>query len=407
MTYTWNDVEQLYENGGFCPEGWVGISSNTNGDWRLCCYTSSVGGTIRDTGLIDHINHPDRCKVRLSMIQNDEDHLRSICRKCYYQEDNGLLSRRDRVMMNFRHDERTKAGVLAVMNSMDQDGRIEPSYIHQLDIKFIGNQCNLKCFTCGPKSSSSLGVEGKALGELPQDYHPVQIPLSDVSAEMNEKFWDDFRRILPSVRVLNFTGGEPFMMNAYWDMIDMAIDSGLASQMELHLSSNVSAIKWNRGNIMDCFRAFQRVRLQASIDGYQEYNDYIRYPSQFDILIGNIERIRDTIPDTEIVVSSVVSALSVKSIKDLHEFVIARGFQHTYSNVLESPRYQRTEYLPEGVKQQYRDIYEGDERFQDIHRLLDKPENLDHHRAVLNRLRALDKHRGTDACQLWPEFLWD
>jgi hypothetical protein len=225
---------------------------------------------------------------------------------------------------------------------------------------------------------------------------------------MTDVFWQDFRKILPFVRVLNFTGGEPFMMNAYWDMIDMAVQTGAAEHMELHLSSNVSAIKWDRGNIMDCFAAFQRVRLQASIDSFLVYNDYIRYPSDYDTLIENIQRIRDERPDTEIVVSSVVSALSVRMMAALNLHVEGvLGFTHSFTNVLNSPDYQKVEYLPDSVKVLYLDWggFRG-EKWTDIVKLLMKPEDLDKHEMLLNRCRALDKHRGTNAPGLWPEFNW-
>lgn len=407
--YNWADVEQLHQNGVFCPDGWTGVSSTTVGQWRLCCYTSPVGGTISDTGIMEHLNHPDRKAVRKAMMLGDKEYLEKICTKCHYQQDNGLLSRRERVMMKHRGSEQAQSGMVRVLNSMTDDYGIDPTYVDMLDIKFIGNQCNLKCFTCKPQNSSALGVEARAMGDLPMDYKPVQIPLGEVTTEMTEKFWNDFRQILPHLRIINFTGGEPFMMNSYWDMIDEAIKSGFAENMELHLSSNVSMIKWDRGSIMDCFAAFKSVRLQASIDGFGLYNDYIRYPSKYVELVDNIEKVRDEHPTVDIAVSSVISALSVSTMPLLGDDMKQRGFNFVHSNVLSSPVYQMVEWLPMDVKADYKDRYIGngwDQQYPDVMALLDKPEDMKRHKSLIDRCRALDKFRDTSADLLWPEFHW-
>lgn len=395
---TWDDVERLYRNGVFCPDAWVGLSSSTDGKWRLCCYSDPVGGSAYDTSIAQTLGHPERLQVQNNMLAGDRS---DACRRCMDMQDKGIRSRRDRLMQDWRETPEVQQSIIDAINQSSR-------YLDRLDIKFTGNQCNLKCFTCNPGNSSSLGVQAVQMGEKPTTYQPVKNPFGEFTHDVSLAFWDSLDQILPRTRILNFTGGEPFMMDSYWDVMDRAIQSGAATEMELHLSSNMSVMKWGRRSVLDYFSRFKRVRLQASVDAFGDFNDYIRYPSRFGLIIDNIKRVQDSTSNVDIAVSSVVSALSVKTIPMLHEHMQQLGLWHYFSNVLDKPNYQRVEWLPDQVKQSYLDneFASGEPIYGDIIRILQRPEDLGKHQQMIARCSALDTHRGTDARRLWPEFRW-
>lgn len=404
LPHTWDDLERLYENGTFCPEAWVSLSSNTRGDWRICCYSGSIGGDAQTVSPMASLNHPERIENRLAMLRGQRH---SACQRCYHTMDQGMTARREKIMNSWRGDSELREKVLQAVRATHQTGEIDLTYLDRIDIKFTGNQCNLKCFTCHPGSSSSLGVEAVQMGERPAGYKPVQNPFMNFTQPVSDALWADLRVMFPKTRILNFTGGEPFMIDAYWEMIDVAVEMGAAANMELHLSSNMTAIKWGKRSVLDYFQHFKHVRLQASIDSYREWNDYIRYPSDFQTIIDNIKRVQDTTTNVHVVAASVVSALNVKTIPTLNRYLARQGIPHVFNNVLFEPSYQRIEWLPDEVKRTYLDeAYYQTTGYEGLVAALQQPEDLTQHQKLLARCRALDKHRGTDATKLWPEFMW-
>jgi organic radical activating enzyme len=351
-----------------------------------------------------NMNHPDRNQVRLDMLEGKSN---PVCARCHLMQDQGIKSRRDRIMDSWRHDPSIRERILDVIQSTQSDGTIQVGYLDRIDIKFTGNSCNLKCYTCHPGSSSSLGVEAVQMGLKPDGYKPVSNPFLEMSSTMTDQFWSDLELMFPHTHILNFTGGEPFMLDSYWEMIDRAIQVGAAAQMELHLSSNMTVMKWGRRSVIDYFKQFRAVRLQASVDGFGAHNDYIRYPSEFQKVIDNIKRVQDETTNVHVVGSTTVSALSVGSLPTLHRYLSDNGIDHTYNNVLWQPSYQRVEWLPDSVKRGYLDgLFQGKTEYSDIIKLLERPEDLRMHKQLLVRCLSLDKHRGTNAVTLWPEFLW-
>lgn len=408
---TWDDLEKLHKNKVFCAEAWASLSSTTSGKWRMCCYATRFKDDIRKSSPIEHMNGKERRQMRLDMLAGVKTH-GSPCERCHHAEAQGNDSRRTRMMDSWRRQPEVMDKIVGVIRTTAQDGTIIPRFFERIDVKFTGNKCNLRCFTCVPQSSSAFAVEAKKIGnlheyDLPEDFDPVQDPFGQISSEMTDKFWRDFDAILPVTHILNFTGGEPFMIDAYWEMIERAVQSGAAAQMELHLSSNMTVIKHGKRSVMDYFGEFKRVRLQASLDGTAEYNHYIRYPSDYDAILKNIHMVQDAFPNVEIVVSTVVSALNVKVIPSLYDDLSAQGIQFAYDNILHVPVHQRIEWLPDRVKQQYleTEFNRPDAgRFADLIALLKTPEDLGRFDQLVARCRSLDRHRGTNYLDLWPEF---
>lgn len=406
--FTWEDVEELHQNGVFCPEAWVSLSSNTNGNWRMCCYATRFKDTIHDSTPLEHMNIKARKIVRKAMLVNKPEYL-SICERCHHAEAQGNDSRRTRMMGDWRKNDEIKANILKVMNTTQPDGTIDPLWFERVDVKFTGNKCNLRCFTCHPGSSSAFAIEAKKMGDVPADYQVIQDPFSEMIPEMKEKFWDEFEVIMDRTHILNFTGGEPFMIDAYWEMIERSVASGAAKTMELHLSSNMTIIKYGKRSVLDYFGEFKKVRLQCSIDGTEEYNAYIRYPSVFSTIMENIKKVQEMHSNVDIVVSSVVSSLNVKNIPALNDYLLERGIKHDFANILHTPTHQRIEWLPKRVKDQYLanefNRPDAEEKFGDLMALLRKPGNKQFNEWLIARCRSLDKQRGTDFTILWPEFV--
>lgn len=405
---SWDDIRNLSGNGVFCPEAWVGISNHSTGRHRLCCYAAPSGHSLNDTTPLEYLNTEEVKRTRLAMLAGDRSGA-SACERCHYNEDRGIQSRRQRLMEGWETSDQIMTRILEVVNTTREDGGINPIYIDRMDIKFIGNKCNLRCLPCDAHNSSSIAIEQKKIGELPPDHKTIFDPLNELPMEMNERFWDHFDQILPIVRVLNFTGGEPFMIDAYWRMLDRAIELGHAQDMELHMTSNLTMIKYGKRNVMDYFGKFKKVQIWASLDSTYDFNNYMRYPSDFFTVIRNAQLLQFIHPNVQIEITSVINAFSVKMLPELHRQLKEWGIEHNFNNILYYPIYQRVENLPERIKRSYLEQFYADpkirETFASVISLLETPDpGEDYLEKLVALCRSRDKHRGTDFTKLWPEF---
>lgn len=403
-------LDDLLLTDTFCPEAWSSIGTSTTGKWRLCCYAVPFEQSSKDMSPLEHQNSQVMKDVRKAMLDGDREFLEPICRRCYHNERNGAPSRRTQVLSHYQTG--GKDGYYEkldeVLANATDDHEIQFTFFDRFDIKLIGNKCNLRCISCGPSHSSAWGIENKKLGWKQFYAKPLNDPMAEMDPETTKKFWEDMDTILKHVHILNFTGGEPFMIDSYWDILDRAIELGVSENIEIHLSSNMTYLKHGRKSVLDYFKHFKHINFQCSIDAMYERNDYIRYPSKFGTIVDNIKKLQDNTDNVSFVVSCVISALSVWDTDELYDYVIDElGIRMRYGNILYNPQYQQVQNLPMELR---------DKVAQNI-ALLPEPDGIigmlsapfgEEQRKGWNRLKDtlahLDKHRGTDHTKLWPEI---
>ena len=99
----------------------------------------------------------------------------------------------------------------------------------------------------------------------------------------------EINQLLPEVKVLKFTGGEPSIQPEVLTVLDTAISKGYSKQIELNLTTN--ATKFNR-RLLDKLSEFATVKLNISVDGYGTVYDYIRYPFKWEKWLERINEIK-------------------------------------------------------------------------------------------------------------------
>ena len=90
-----------------------------------------------------------------------------------------------------------------------------------LDLKF-GTLCNLKCRSCGSVNSSSWKTDEKLI------YGRVLDNKDALWVKKNPDIWDELDKIMHTVEHMDFTGGEPFMIEQHFDLLRHAVESGYA-----------------------------------------------------------------------------------------------------------------------------------------------------------------------------------
>lgn len=331
--------------GGFiCPAPWHSVAVRNNGDYRLCCYAnvSKGSGLLRHaTGQTVNIlndsadeirNHPSLKQVRKDFLAGQWPR---ACQRCKSEEAAGLSSGRgfyiSRLKTELSHfQSQVEQGTTA-------DGTIDENLhpVEDMDIRF-GNQCNLSCRMCGPTDSSAWYDDHWALGNRTFNDSGDQVSLfvdqrQRVSA-MTERFdWHqkiDLKTRLPSnlekLRRIYIAGGEPLLIQAHQDFLNLLIEQNLAGQISLEYNTNLTVLP---EPILNLWQSFREVSVGVSMDGYGPYHEYLRYPGRFSILERNLSRLDLQPANVRAWLACTVSILNVAHISDFMLWKWRKGFQ--------------------------------------------------------------------------------
>ena len=109
-----------------------------------------------------------------------------------------------------------------------------------------------------PLSTEDLDWMGK-LGEWPD----------------KEQTGVNFVEIAHSIEEIYPTGGEPTLALSQYKLFDYCIENDLASNIRLKYNTNLTNVPQK---MLDYWKHFKRVQLNASIDAVGDRDRYIRYP---------------------------------------------------------------------------------------------------------------------------------
>lgn len=299
-----------------CPIPWMSQSYRANGDIRVCCQAQHgpTGGILksedgrvlnaRDSDLNEIRNAPIEKDIRKSMMAGERH---AECQRCWTEEDSGMVSRRiieNRLWTKGGWDqlkEEDKYEWDYLLENTQEDGTINTDAIGNnfFDVRF-GNLCNLKCRMCGPTDSNLwYDDQVKLWGNTYSDSHGTvklvpnakgkYVPEENVyDWHESEHYWDQMYDMIPNIKKLYIVGGEPFMIDQHYAFLQKCVDRGYAKDIVVEYNSNITNIPQRAWAI---WKHFRRIGIGASIDAIGELNRYIRYPSNFDKIWSNLEKL--------------------------------------------------------------------------------------------------------------------
>src|SRR5690606_15635974 len=96
--------------------------------------------------------------------------------------------------------------------------------------------------------------------------------------EKDRKNWSDqnqfisnMEHLMPYLREIYLTGGEPMLLDGTYRLLKKAVDMGLASQIRIKFHTNTTI--WN-DKIVGLFSFFENVHVTCSIDGTEGVDEY-------------------------------------------------------------------------------------------------------------------------------------
>jgi MoaA/NifB/PqqE/SkfB family radical SAM enzyme len=329
----------------FCVLPWVSIEASPIGTVRPCC--------LADDEILDNNgNKFELSTADFADIQNS-DHMRGLreqflagqkpqtCRKCWNEERGGRTSKRMHTLDRLKH------------SIADTEWTADAKPLMFLDLK-LGNICNLKCRICGSWSSSQFATE--EINQLPREQqkssHAYQMLRAGAWPRENSQFWQQIDSVLTDIRYIEFTGGEPFMIDEHFDMLQGIVDRGIAHQVEIHYNTN--GTQWpERGEAI--WRHFKTVEIAFSIDDIGERFEYQRSNANWQEVCANLDRFRDLKECHKNIVLQVCTTVNVFNVHYLDQVAQwidknKESFNFVYWNMMHDAWYFSIATLPDDAK---------------------------------------------------------
>lgn len=334
----------------FCILPWMHLFVSEPGEVYPCCIVpesnppllNNAGKTIK----IDQVKSFDEIfnsnqmkKIREMMMKGEKP---EVCMRCYKLEGHGLASHRqgsNHIFSNIIQEQAQKTKI---------DGAIDLS-LYSADIR-LGNKCNLSCRMCSPTSSKNLISEWTALHPEQSGYYQQ---LKNIDWFEGEKFWNEIENS-KQIERMHFAGGEPLLIEKHYDFLEKLVQKDLAKNMTLSYNTNLTVLPERALKLWD---QFKKIQIMVSIDGFDEVNKYIRYPTNWDILTKNLKKTEEQQVNTKkffLTLNTTVQVYNIFNLTKLIDFCIneTKVFNFPILNPLFYPEELSIQILPTEIKKQ-------------------------------------------------------
>ena len=387
----------------FCVLPWVSLEASPIGTVRPCCLADDE--IVDDAGNKFELNQANFADIQNSnhMTRLRQDFLDGkqpqTCRKCWNEERAGRTSKRMHTLDRLKH------------MGISPEWTADAKPLMFLDLK-LGNICNLKCRICGSWSSSQFAAE--EIAQLPREEqkksHAYSMLRAGAWPRSNPQFWDQIDSVVDDIRYIEFTGGEPFMIDEHFAMLQGMVDRGIASQVEIHYNTNGTQYPEQAEHI---WKHFKTVEIAFSLDDVGERFEYQRSNAVWADVCANLDRFRDLkeiYPNIELQVCTTVNIFNVRYLGDIAAWLEKNqeSFSFVYWNMMHDAWYFSIGCLPDSAKKaigEYLDsvdtIYRSE--FDRIRDFMMRGASTD---GFMTRMKIadLDRKRDQNLAQVAPEF---
>ena len=331
-------------NNKFCVLPWVSLEASPIGTVRPCCLATeeirdNLGNKfdLNNASLNDITNSNDMNRMRKAFLNGWKP---DVCKRCWSEEDAGRTSKRMHTLDRLKD-------ILKKETIWTED----PKDLYFLDLK-LGNICNLKCRICGSWSSSTYaGEELKALPkeERKTSFHREMVQKGAWPRQSNT-FWKDLKEHVDTIRYLEFTGGEPFMIKEHFEFLNTLIDMNVSQNIEIHYNTNGTIYPKEAENI---WYHFKHVEIAFSIDATKERFEYQRTEAKWNEVEANIAKfktLREQFTNISLQVCSTINIFNVMYLDEVAEWIDKQGFDFVYWNMLHDAPVHSIISLPKEAK---------------------------------------------------------
>ena len=281
----------------FCKAPFRGLVVDNDGTLMPCCEFMKYESSLPQYKIWEYEQYKADTTLRQKMIDGEID---NGCSYCIKRESNGINRRQYHSRLFKEKYEAFKADTLN---------------IGHLELR-LGNFCNLKCTMCGPYASSQWSAEAKKNQEkfAPFNIGYLKADHDWINDEDNKKL---MKEILQNCVSANFGGGEPFMNPFIDDFLkEIKPDAELSFNTNgTELLDSTLALLENRPNL----------KINISLDGIGEHNNYIRSGSTWQTIENNVKRLREK--NIKIMFYYILQHTSLFTFRPVYEYCIKNDIE--------------------------------------------------------------------------------
>jgi organic radical activating enzyme len=324
----------------------------------------------------------------------------NTCRKCWKEERAGRTSKRMHTLDRLKH------------MLPDQDWTADAKPLMFLDLK-LGNICNLKCRICGSWSSSTFAAEELQhlmRNEDRKDNHHYHMLRQGAWPRENQQFWNEIAGISDQIQYIEFTGGEPFMIQEHFDLLQGLVDRGLAGNIEIHYNTN--GTQWPE-TAEEIWRHFKIVEIAFSIDDVGERFEYQRSNAVWTEVVNNIARFRELRSrhtNIRLQICCTINVFNVYYLETVAAWILEQRMDFIYWNMMHDAYFFSISSMPERAKQVITDrLLTANvpgpvrEEFARVADFMNRGVSLDGEQ-LRREVGNLDRRRGQNLVVVEPEF---
>jgi MoaA/NifB/PqqE/SkfB family radical SAM enzyme len=388
----------------FCVLPWVSLETSPIGTVRPCCLAEEE--IVDNSGNKFDLNSANFADIQASNYMQDlrqqflDQKRPQSCRKCWREESAGRVSKRMHTLDRLKH----------MINDEPWTANAKP--LQFLDLK-LGNICNLKCRICGSWSSSTFAAEELQWlrqNEDRKDNHHYRMLRAGAWPRENLKFWTEIDQVIDHVQYIEFTGGEPFMIQEHFDLLQQLVDRGLADRIEIHYNTN--GTQWPE-QAESIWQHFKMVEIAFSIDDVDRRFEYQRTNAVWTDVCANIERfraMRDRCNNIRLQVCTTVNVFNVYYLEAVANWIDTQAFDFVYWNMMHEAYYFSISALPDLAKQAITAHLQSaqvnakhQQEFAQIIDFMNRGASLDGN-ILRMKIADLDRKRHQDLAQAEPEL---
>lgn len=386
----------------FCMAPWTHLYPKTFKKVKPCCVSQYDLGDLNHHDLATIWNQEPMRDLRRHMLQ-DQPH--SACARCHDLESLGKFSYRSYINQKMLHH----------VSRVDQtgcDGTLNQFQLNYLHFEF-NNLCNLSCRMCDHHSSSAWHAVAVDLGRVSKKT-PALITANDDGALFRQAV-----EHLPYTDLIKFSGGEPLMMQEFYDILDLLLQQQ-RTKVELFYNTNLTMTRYRGRSIFDLWQQFEKITVGASLDAEGHRGEYLRPGCRWVDIVKNRQAMLDQCPHVEFFVSATANILNVWHLPDFHRSWVSQGLirpQDFDIHLLHNPAYLRLHQLPGTYRTEVKSKYlehldwirpldplgRSTHAFEFLLSLLDEPEEFDASNFWKN-INDLDQYHATELLSIFPEL---
>jgi MoaA/NifB/PqqE/SkfB family radical SAM enzyme len=149
-------------------------------------------------------------------------------------------------------------------------------------------------------------------------------------------FWENLKKLLPTIKYFEFTGGEPFLIEEHFKLLRYAVDQNYSKRIDIHYNTNGTVYPTDEEVAL--WGKFRNVEIAISIDNVGDRFEYERYGARWKEVQDNIKKFN--MMKTDLITTQVCMTINIQNVyylPELCEWVNGQEFDLVHFNMLHDP----------------------------------------------------------------------